>query len=64
MSLWICPTHGLYGGDVFCPRCGGVGAWATLAPVDRSGEAIETRSGSTEGESAVPKAGAQPGEVE
>ena len=30
MSLWTCPKHGLYGGDVFCPKCGGTGSYATL----------------------------------
>jgi len=36
MSLWVCPTHGLYGGDVFCPKCGGTGAFATLSPLERA----------------------------
>lgn len=30
MSLWLCPFHGLYGGQVFCPTCGGTGSYATL----------------------------------
>jgi uncharacterized Zn finger protein (UPF0148 family) len=30
MSLWVCPEHGLYGGDVFCPKCGKNGEFATL----------------------------------
>lgn len=30
MSLWTCPEHGLYGGDVFCPKCGKNGAWTTI----------------------------------
>ena len=31
MSLWLCSEHGLYGGDVFCPKCGGTGSVVTLA---------------------------------
>jgi uncharacterized Zn finger protein (UPF0148 family) len=30
VSLWTCPEHGLYGGDVFCPRCGKNGAYTTV----------------------------------
>lgn len=45
MSLWTCPIHGLYGGDVFCPQCGGIGAYTIIASVDRSGrQAGETGS--------------------
>jgi hypothetical protein len=31
MSLWVCAEHGLYGGQVFCPRCGKTGRYAALA---------------------------------
>lgn len=31
VSLWTCPEHGLYGGQVDCPRCGKVGDYATVA---------------------------------
>ena len=30
MSLWVCPKHGLYGGDIFCPQCGDNGRYATF----------------------------------
>jgi hypothetical protein len=30
MSLWVCNIHGLYGGQVFCPKCGASGAYAIL----------------------------------
>lgn len=33
MSLWTCPEHGLYGGDVFCPTCGGIGSYTTARPM-------------------------------
>lgn len=33
MSLWTCPTHGLYGGQVFCPKCGGTGDYTTVSKV-------------------------------
>lgn len=33
MGLWVCPEHGLYGGDVFCPQCGGTGEFAQLEEV-------------------------------
>jgi hypothetical protein len=36
MSLWLCPTHGLYGGDVFCPKCGGTGGYVTFSPLERA----------------------------
>ncbi len=35
MSLWSCPVHGLYGGDVFCPTCGGTGEYVTLSPLEQ-----------------------------
>jgi hypothetical protein len=30
MSLWICPQHGAYGGDIFCPVCHKNGEWASF----------------------------------
>lgn len=30
MSLWLCTKHGLYGGQVFCPRCGKNGEHVTF----------------------------------
>lgn len=32
MSVWVCPDHGLYGGQVFCPACGKNGSFATFEP--------------------------------
>jgi len=37
MSLWICPNHGLYGGQIFCPKCGGGGVYAELSPSTKKG---------------------------
>lgn len=31
MSLWVCPDHGLYGGQTHCPECGKNGEYATLS---------------------------------
>jgi hypothetical protein len=28
MSLWICDEHGLYGGQIDCPKCGKTGHYA------------------------------------
>lgn len=56
MSLWLCPTHGLYGGDVFCPACGGTGEYVTLAPaqVGRNAKRQDPSSGlGPQGEHAV-----------
>jgi hypothetical protein len=30
VSLWLCPAHGLYGGQVHCPRCGTIGVLAEV----------------------------------
>jgi hypothetical protein len=56
MSLWLCPTHGLYGGQVFCPKCGGGGEYVTLTLASgiAAATAVETaQTGSTEGKSPV-----------
>jgi hypothetical protein len=34
MSLWTCPEHGLYGGQIHCPTCGKNGSYTTVAPSD------------------------------
>ena len=60
MSLWVCPTHGLYGGQIFCPRCDRVGSYATFtAQADRSAQRQdrETELG-PKGESTVGEADA------
>jgi hypothetical protein len=31
MSLWTCPAHGLFGGRIFCPQCGGMGFHVSAA---------------------------------
>lgn len=36
MSLWMCPKHGLYGGQVLCPTCGGTGEHVTLSPLEQA----------------------------
>jgi hypothetical protein len=30
MSVWLCPLHGLFGGQVICPKCGRLGRWALV----------------------------------
>ncbi len=44
MSLWHCPVHGLYGGDVFCPRCNKNGEHVTIGD-----DAPETASDTNRG---------------
>ena len=46
MSLWVCPTHGLYGGDVFCPKCGGTGGYVTIASADTLPKGRDAKQGS------------------
>jgi RecJ-like exonuclease len=31
MRLWHCPEHGIYGGQIICPQCGGSGEAVTIA---------------------------------
>lgn len=33
MSLWNCPVHGLYGGQVLCPSCGITGEHVSVVSV-------------------------------
>lgn len=42
MSLWVCPEHGLYGGDVFCPMCGENGYYAEIEPTHYGESPVET----------------------
>jgi hypothetical protein len=30
VSLWVCQKHGLYGGQLECPKCGEMGEFAVL----------------------------------
>ena len=43
MSLWTCPTHGLYGGQIGCPSCGMMGDYTTVEapPMNADKEAVE-----------------------
>jgi hypothetical protein len=45
MSLWVCPGHGLYGGQVGCPQCGMMGSYAAIDPApaahEQSMDAVE-----------------------
>jgi hypothetical protein len=56
VSIWNCPQHGLYGGDVLCPNCGGTGEYVMLTPAQgiEAAQADETvKHGSAVGESPV-----------
>jgi hypothetical protein len=41
MSLWLCPDHGLFGGQVTCPTCGKVGDYADMSLSDQREHAKE-----------------------